>query len=312
MSPANTRKEIARITSLVEDIGDLRAFGLVVDLQSVTAAAAVLGESKATTSRRITRMEAALGVALVTRTSRMVEVTEEGRAYRQRIGEVLELLADANAGVRNAHQPPHGQLKIAVPTDLNRVVVPLITSFLQLHPLVTTLIVPYAAGLDLEYERIDLAFRPGQRPHAGAFEVTELAELRLITVAAPGYLAHHHTLASPTELAHHRVLLHSHAMDRDLVFVDRAGGRSQEVRLQPAIAASDPGLLIEAALAGAGVALVPELFVRREVQRGQLVHVMPSYAIPAGRLGMLARTGQFVPAKITAFRDFVREQLRGA
>ena len=113
----------------VGDLQDLRAFALASDLRSLGAVAKVTGESKATVSRRITRLEAALGVSLLVRSSRGVAPTENGAACRQRIGEVLELLGDANAAVVHGGQAtPSGQVRVSTPPGFSNVLAPLFAS----------------------------------------------------------------------------------------------------------------------------------------------------------------------------------------
>src|SRR5512140_3468638 len=92
--------------TLPSDLLDLRAFCLVVDLGSVTAAAKTLGETKSSVSRRLTRLESRLGVTLVRRSTRLVQPTEEGSRYRLRVGRALELLEDATSELREAHAAP--------------------------------------------------------------------------------------------------------------------------------------------------------------------------------------------------------------
>src|SRR5512132_3991437 len=101
-------KPAAAYEPLIGDVHDLRAFALAVDLRSFTATARLMGESKATVSRRIARLESALGVSLLRRTPRAVEPTDDGTAYRVRVAEILELLGSANAAARDAHAAPSG------------------------------------------------------------------------------------------------------------------------------------------------------------------------------------------------------------
>ena len=117
------------------EILELRAFCKVVDLGSITAAAKALGESKGNVSRRLTRLERGLGVALVRRSPRLVQATEDGLAYRMRVGRILELLDDASAAVQRAHGAPSGHLRVTAPIDLGlSIVAPLVTGFVERFP----------------------------------------------------------------------------------------------------------------------------------------------------------------------------------
>lgn len=307
--PVRRSDKVPAVT-LVEDVGDLRAFGLVSDLRSVTAAALVLGESKATTSRRITRLESSLGVALIRRTSRVVEMTDEGRSYRQRISEVLELLADANAGVRNLYQVPHGHLRIAASSDLNRFLAPLLATFAERQPQVQIEMVVSGRRLDLDVERIDVAFRFGHRASERDGESMELLELELIWVATPSYLAATRGLTRMSELSQHRLLVHQAIAERAISFEHVKTGETTEIKAQPFISSNDGGLIVDIALESAGVALVPSILVQRELADGRLKRVLPEHLARSASLGLVFRSGQYVPAKVAAFRDFVRGRVR--
>lgn len=294
-------KRLPPITTLVEDIGDLRAFGLVVDLKSVTAAASVLGESKATTSRRISRIEASLGVPLLHRTSRVVEVTEQGRTYRSQIGEVLELLAHANANARNVHDEPHGTLRIAAPPGLVRFLGQLVANFALEQPDVRVDVELSDKVLDLDVEEIDLAFG-----FATDAESVEVVELTLICVATAAYLKQFGRPQTPADLKKHKVIAHRWLGERDATFTHQQTKRPTHVRLQPTVLSQASDFIIDIACRDAGIAIVPALIAHADLQAGHLVRVLPSYVVPTRSLYMRLRRARHLPSKVAAFRDFVK------
>src|SRR4051812_1755005 len=107
IAPHMKRHDVADGESAA-DLQDLRAFCQVVDLGSITAAAKALGETKGSVSRRLSRLESTLGVVVVQRSPRRVQATEDGMAYRARVGRALELLDDAATQVQQALTAPHG------------------------------------------------------------------------------------------------------------------------------------------------------------------------------------------------------------
>src|SRR4051812_32831093 len=117
------KRDTAAAETSIADLQDLRAFCQVVDLGSITAAAKALGETKGSVSRRLTRLERALGVVVVQRSPRRVQATEDGIAYRARVGRALELLDDAAVQVQQARTAPHGHLRITAATDIGLSVV---------------------------------------------------------------------------------------------------------------------------------------------------------------------------------------------
>ena len=114
-----------------KDLADLRAFCMVVDRGSITAAAKALGETKGAVSRRITRLERAVGSPLLRRSPRLVQATENGIAYRVQVGRALELLDDATTVLQDARATPSGVLRVTAPTDIGiSLVAPLMADFM--------------------------------------------------------------------------------------------------------------------------------------------------------------------------------------
>ena len=144
----------------VGDLHDLRAFALASDLGSLTRAAEIMGESKATLSRRITRLESSLGAVLLRRSSRGIATTDEGAAYRVRVGEVLELLGDANAAVvHGGRATPSGPLRVSVPPGFAHTLAPIFASFCDQYPRVVLVVHLASRLVDLEGEHFDVAVR---------------------------------------------------------------------------------------------------------------------------------------------------------
>jgi DNA-binding transcriptional LysR family regulator len=304
---------VADYETRVGDLHDLRAFALASDLGSLTSAARVMGESKATLSRRITRLEAALGAVLLRRSSRGIEITDEGAAYRLRIGEVLERLGDANAAVVHGGQAtPSGQLRVTVPPGFGNVLAPIFAGFCAQFPQVVLVVHAASRFVDLEAEHFDVAVRA-----TGNLPDSSLVVLRVgdhqpegILVAAPSYLAAHPAPRRPQDLVSHRFLaLGETAAAFPLPLVKRGTSETTELRVPVAIAGSDIGFLKEMALHGAGITVLPRLSVQREIDDGRLVHVLPAHVWPSVSLFLLHRGGRFVPPKVRAFLDFMRQSL---
>lgn len=307
VSPANFETRVG-------DVRDLRAFALVCDLRSLTAAARVTAESKATLSRRITRLEAALGAALVRRSSRGVEPTETGLAYRARIGEVLGLLGDANAAAAHGGRATlTGPLRISIPPGFSGALAPVLAGFAAAHPQVVLVVHLSSRFVDLEAERFDVALRA-----TAALPDSSLVAQRVggpqsegVLVAAPSYARSRAMPRRPGELADHRMLALAETAGAFTLPLARTGSRATRDHVVPvALAGSDLGFLKEMALAGAGVAILPRLSVQRELDAGELVRVLPGYRWPSAGLFLIHRGGRFVPPKIRGFLDYVRGALR--
>lgn len=296
----------------VGDLHDLRAFALACDLRSLTAVASVTGESKATVSRRITRLEAALGVALLRRSPRGIAPTEEGATYRDRVAEVLELLADANAHAADGGKAaPSGQLRVSAPPGFTNILAPLYARFAEQYPEIVLVVHVSSRFVDLETEHFDVALRATWKLQDSSLVVVPVGdpESDAILLATPGYLAKHPAPRRPQDLASHRMIgVGDTGAPMALPLVRR--GEHLDLRLPVAIAGSDIGFCKEMVLQGAGITCLPRLSAQREIEEGKLVHLLKGWTWPNMSLYLLHRGGAFVPPKIRVFLDFMRDALR--
>lgn len=289
------------------DLADLRAFGLVVDLASITAAAKALGETKGSVSRRLTRLEQMLGVTLLRRTPRLVEATEVGAEFRTRLGRALDLVDDAIAQAREAHGRPSGHLRVTAPIDLGQsLLASLVGEFIERHPGVTVEMVLSDAVLDFDAHRIDVAVRAGLPLRDSSLIAHRLDAVEGRLFAAPAYLERHGTPRTPADLVGHPlVLTRVGGADASLTLRRAADEEATALAVRAAVVASDFSFAKEVALAGGGIALLPSLIARRDVEAGRLAPVLGEYTAFRGALYLLHHGSRFLPPKVRAFRDFV-------
>ncbi|XXX77473.1 LysR family transcriptional regulator [Sorangium sp. So ce134] len=302
------KRQVVKKETIDADLLDLRAFCLVVDLGSITAAARTLGETKGSVSRRITRLEHALGVELLRRSPRRVQATEDGLAYRMRVGRALELLEDANAAVQQARARPSGHLRVTAPFDLGlSILAPLSAGFAQRYPEISMEMLLTEALLDFDAHQIDVALRATSSLPDSSLIAHRLQHIEIGLFAAPAYLRKHGPVRRPEDLAGHRLLLAQTARGHATIALQpRDGGDRAELRVRAAIAASDYSFCREVALAGAGIALVPAVNVRGDLDAKRLVPVLKDYAIDGAAPLYLVHPGtRFLPSKIRAFRDYL-------
>ncbi|HEY3236223.1 MAG TPA: LysR family transcriptional regulator [Polyangiaceae bacterium] len=294
---------------MVHDVLDLRAFCLTVDLRSLSAAAKVMGESKATLSRRIARLERFLDVALLRRSPRLVEATEDGLNYRMRIGRVLELLGDANTAVRGAQAMPSGHLRVTAPPEFAGILASHIATFGRRYPEVAVEMVMAQKVLDLDAEHIDVALRMALRLADSTLIAHKLLELEAILIASPEYFKEHPAPERAEDLTGHRMIVLGTTRSQRLVPLHRseATGELSKLRVRPAIASSDMNFVKEAALAGGGIAFIPSVVVQSELRSGRLMQVLSHLVLTGSALYFLHHGGRFLPPKVHAFRDFMLE-----
>lgn len=293
------------------DLDDLRAFALVSDHGSLAAAARALGESKATVSRRITRLEARLDAALLSRSPRGIGPTEVGVTYRARVAEILALLDDASAAAMHGGSPtPSGELRVTLAPGFGTALAPDFAAFCKQCPDVSLVVHVASRFVDLEKERFDVAIRSSARLADSSLKAVRVGNPHLegLLVAAPSYVAERGAPGAPHELADHRLLAVSDTGGPYTMLLESDGART-DITLPLAIAGSDIELVKELTLHGSGIALLPRASVRRELDDGLLVHVLPRHVWPSQNLFLIHRAVPYTPLKVRAFVDFLRQRL---
>jgi DNA-binding transcriptional LysR family regulator len=295
-------------TETVQDLLDLRAFCLVVDAGSITGAARILGETKGSVSRRITRLERALGVALLRRSPRLVQATEDGAAYRVRLGKVLELLDDTNAAVRHTRAAPSGHLRVTAPNDLGAsLLAPLVCAFVARYPDVSVEMLLTQQVLDFDANQVDVALRATPQLPDSSLIAHRLQDLESGLFAAPAYLAANPAPVGPEELATHQLLLPRTTRGVATIPLGPRDRPAAQVRVHAAVSSSDFAFLRACALAAAGIAMLPLVLVGRDLAEGALVRVLPDHVVGGAPLFLLYPGTRFLPPKIRVFRDFLLE-----
>jgi DNA-binding transcriptional LysR family regulator len=273
----------------------------------------MLGETKSSVSRRLSRLEKALGVSLVRRSTRLVQPTEEGASYRLRVGRALELLEDATSELREARGTPRGLLRVTTPQDLaTRVVAPHLVRFGERFPEVQVEMVLTEKPLDFDAHQIDVALRAAGALRDSSLIARKLRELGTGLVASPAYLKRHRAPREPEELQHHRLLImRPSGAPASLSLVRQGAERRQvDVRLDASVRAQDGSFIREVALAGGGIAILPAILIEQDLAEKRLVPVLRDYQVEMKvALYLLHPAMQFVPPKVRAFCDFMAEVL---
>jgi DNA-binding transcriptional LysR family regulator len=296
------------------DLADLRAFCIVVDHGSVTAAARVLGETKGAVSRRLSRLEKSVGAALLLRSPRQVAASPDGLAFRKRVGTALDSLDDAASLARDTSGAPVGRLRITAPHDFGAAVLgPLLHGFSSRFPGIRVEALLSERVLDLEAHQLDVAFRIATSTAGLDLVSHKVLEIKLGLYASPAFLAEHGAPANGEDLAAHRLLVFGSEAGPFPWTLLRPGGQPVDVRGEPGLFSTSSSLIREAALADGGIALLPGFLAARDLEAGRLERVLPRYSIrETGGVFLLHRPGGVVPAKVAAFRDYVVAQLAPA
>ena len=286
---------------------DLHAFCAVIEFGTLSAAARERGETKGSISRRLSRLEQRLGVALLARTPRSVSVTEEGTAFYLKARDALALLADASASARAAQDVPAGHLRLTAPLDLGvGVLPPLLTRFRALYPQIDIELLLTDTPLDLSAHRIDLALRatPGNLPDM-SYRASALAHFRIQLYAAPQLAIPE----QPHELSNYPVLACREQAGATTLELEDERGRQTTLTIKPVMRTNDFASALQLLRHGAGIGPLPDLIARESLARGELVAVLPQWQIARGTLYAISLGGAQAPARVRLFREFLGQQL---
>jgi len=263
-------KRMDRMTSLT-------AFVRVVESGGFTAAARRLDVSITTISKHVQALEDSLGVCLLNRTTRRVNLTDIGREYYERCSQILRKLAEADEVVSASHVTPRGRLRLRCHQALDRLIAPVAARFARDYPDVSLdfqiddVIDPAREG-----EEFDLSIMPASPPDSNLVRRT-LAKWRFVLCCAPAYLETHPAPRSPADLAHHNCLIYAYAIfGNEFRFVD-AAGTPVSMRVSGNLVTASIPVMRTAATSGLGLWLCPEFLISDLLDSGVLVPLLPDY-----------------------------------
>lgn len=292
------------------DPNDLMIFARVADEGSFSRAAERLGMPKSTVSRRITLLEERLGERLMLRTTRRLNLTEFGRALLEHARQVAAEVEAVGALAESRQARPSGRLRVSMPSDFaNLLLVDMLAAFVALHPAISLELDLSPRRVDLLGENFDVALRMGDLPDDAMLAARRVALFPAGLYAAPAYLAEHGEPATPEELARHQGLRLMHRSGEPMSWTLLRGERRWEGVPPGRATANSPELLIRLALAGAGIAAVPDYFTAPHVRRGALRRVLADWCLPAATAWAVFPGRKLMPAKTRAFLDMLATAL---
>lgn len=294
------------------DANDLLIFARVAEAGSFSRAAARIGLPKSTVSRRISLLEERLGERLMQRTTRRLTLTEFGLGLLEHARQLADEADAAAAFAAHRQARPSGRLRVSMPAELaHLLLVDMLSAFVALHPAVTLELDLSPRRVDLLGENFDLALRMGELPDDALLAARRLAVFPNGLYAAPAYLAERGEPASPQGLAAHDSLRLLGRNGDAAAWLLRRGEETWQGVPAGRLTANSPELLIGLALAGAGIAAVPDYFALPYVRQGGLRRVLPTWELPAATAWAVFPGRRLMPARTRAFLDMVASALAG-
>jgi DNA-binding transcriptional LysR family regulator len=286
-------------------------FAAVVANGNFSRAAGALDTSPANVTRYIKELEEALGTRLLNRTSRRLSLTEGGRAFYERVREILDDVADAEATVSVEAAQPRGRLRINVPLSFGVLyLAPLWPRFMALYPDLELDINLIDRVVELVEEGYDLAVRispAGSREHVSR----KLATARNVVCASPDYIVRHGTAETLSDLKNHACIGYTFAANGDeWSFLDDGG--AAHVVTAPCVTRCKSGHAMRAAaLAGKGIVQLPTFMVGQDLREGTLLSVLKGYRVPDIDILAIYPSRRHLSAKVRVMIDFLVDAFRG-
>ncbi|SRR6266404_2492575 len=284
------------------DLENLQTFVEVADAGGVTPAARRLGLSKSIVSRRLKRLEQELGAQLLSRTTRGASLTEAGATFREHAARVaLEL--DAAQDAISSEGDVRGRLRIAGPLTFGPThLAPVLGELARRHPQLHVHTIYGDQFLDLVAQGFDAAVRVGYLPDS-YLVARRIAPIRGKFVASPAYIEARGAPEVPEDLANHEALMQGTEAWRMM-----SKGKEISVGVHGRFKADNGVALVEAALAGLGICVVPNFLIDSHVASGALVPVLIDYPPPEAGIFVVRPPGPFPPRKVRALIEIMIER----
>jgi len=286
-------------------LDDVAIFVKVVEKTGFAGAARELRVPTSTVSRAIARLESSAGVRLLHRTTRIVRPTSEGRALYDSSAHAVASLRHATGAIEPASRKPKGRLRVAAPGDLSATfLADTIVAFMERHPLVELEFSLGNAHTDLVDQGFDVAVRATASLRDSSLVARKLGELAHGLYASPSYLRKHGVPTAPSDLSRHQCIVFR---GKDLVrtWTLRDGAAESATEIHGRVGGDDFSFVRAMMLRGAGIGLCPMVLCKRDEEDGKLVRVLPGFSARGATLYVIYPSRHKVPARVTAFRDFV-------
>ena len=297
----------------MNDLNNLFYFAKIVEHGSLSAAGEALGIAKSVLSQHLTRLEADLGVRLIQRSTRQLQVTDVGRRYYRRCRAVLAEVARAGSVIDDARGTPRGSLRLTSPVNFAQgILAPVLADFMAAYPEVEVALDITNREVDLIAEGYDLALRIAPVLRASTLAVHSFRLHRHILVAGRALVGAYGLPRDPHELRAWPSVAGLHGQPRGGRHVWHLAGPRGEARAvphSPRLLAEDIFVLKQAALAGCGVAELPQIGVRDELRDGSLVQLLPKWALPEMNLHAVFPSRSGMTPAVRCFIDRLSRQM---
>ncbi|CAG8999752.1 MAG: HTH-type transcriptional regulator DmlR [Candidatus Celerinatantimonas neptuna] len=292
----------------MDNFSTIPFFIAVVETGSFSAAARKLSMTKSAVSKRISQLEADLGVRLIHRTTRKLSLTEAGQKYYEYVQAAAMLALEGKDAITQMQSQAMGMLRITVPMVFGQQhLSELIPNFLQEYPQIELQMSMDDRVVDLVGQGIDLGVRIGQL-HDSSLIAVKLSPCHSVVCASPEYIRLHGQPKIPEDLVKHNCMVYSYFQGGATWLFNHANG---PVRVLPRgnYRVNSSAALYDALLAGVGISQMPTFIVGPALSQGRLVSLLRDYPLPVHHIYAVYPQRRFLPGKVRLMLDYLREHL---
>ncbi|MFC3715737.1 LysR family transcriptional regulator [Luteimonas soli] len=295
----------------MQDLNDLYYFSAVVDHGGFAAAERALGIPKSRLSRRISQLEAELGVRLLQRSTRRFAVTDVGQSVYRHAQSMLAEAQAAREVVDRLSAEPRGVVRVSVPVGLAQQQIPmLLPDFLAKYPQVRVQMHVSNRRVDVINEGFDVAIRVRTKfDDDGSLVMRSFGQIQELLVASPGYLDRTGRPTDPEQLRDHVTLTMSEDEVRQRWELQGRDGEIRRIDLKPRVSGFDFPMLMALAKQGLGITMLPETLCAEAVRAGELEVVLPEWRLPQGIAHAVFASRRGLLPAVRVFIDFLAERL---
>lgn len=288
------------------DLSRIRMLVLVEKLKSLAGAARTLNVSSAAVSKQLTRLEEELGVQLLIRSTRHIELTEAGLNYCAQCQRILEEVDQAEALISQLKAVPQGTLRVISARQFgNLYIIPHLKEFLFKYPNIQLHLELAERIPDLVNESIDLMIGMSISASGDAIQ-KRIGSTRYAYCASPAYLQKFGLPQKPQDLLQHHYITHSmRKPDNELIFKNH-----EIISLIPYLFVNDSETMLKLALDDLGIIKIHYYMVQELLQKGKLIELLSSYVERDIPLYIAYPKRRFIPSKVRCFIDFIAEKMR--
>lgn len=303
----------------MDKLDAMQTFVRVAQAGSFTAVADQLQVARSVVTRQIAALEKHLAAKLITRSTRSLTLTAAGSAYLEKCRVILNMVDAAESSLTEENAVPRGRIRLALPLSFGlQRLMPALLDFANAQPHVELLLNFSDQRSNLIEEGIDLAIRITADLQPGDI-LRQLGSCRLLTVAAPAYLALHGQPTHPAQLQHHECLVYSmtsntatwpYRLGDDLGGAGGMNGQVQQFAVRGRLTANNGVALLQATAKGMGIALQPDFLAAPFIARQEVVEILQDFASPPLGIYAMLPSNRYIPHRVGVLMDYLAGVLK--